>query len=75
MTNEQIIEMAKQSGTPIRYYYDENGLTEKELIACARLIEKAVKKEDAQICLSLFDANDDSCNEAEMCAAAIRKGE
>jgi hypothetical protein len=28
----------------------------------------------AKLCESLFDADDDSCNEAEKCAAAIRAG-
>jgi protein-disulfide isomerase len=31
LKDTEIIEMARQSDTPIRYYYDDNGLTEKNL--------------------------------------------
>ena len=38
-------------------------------------IREAIKREReacAKVCESLFDMADDSCNEAEQCAAAIR---
>ena len=40
----------------------------EELEAFARLIVERCSQE----CESLFDLDDDSCNEAEKCAAAIR---
>jgi len=42
---------------------------------CKHCVEAAVKAEReacAKVCESLFDMDDDSCNEAEQCAAAIR---
>jgi hypothetical protein len=38
----------------------------------AALVAAAEREACAKICLSLFDINDDSCSEAEKCAAAIR---
>lgn len=39
----------------------------------AALVAAAEREECAKVCLSLFDCDDDSCNEAEQCAAAIRE--
>ena len=64
MTDEQIIEVAKQSGTPIRYYYDDTGLTEDELITFARLVAEKQIEIDAALCDATFDVLD--------CAKAIR---
>ena len=38
----------------------------------ANAIEQRTLERAAQVCESLFDSDDDSCNEAETCAAAIR---
>ena len=70
ISDDQIIEMAKQSGTPIRHYYDDNGLTEKELIAFARLIEAKVREEDAKLVDNLY--HETYMRNIRDCAAAIR---
>jgi hypothetical protein len=36
------------------------------------LVRADQREIDAKICESLFDLEDDTCNEAEICAAAIR---
>jgi hypothetical protein len=46
--------------------------TTKFLERFAELVRADEREENAKVCESLFDLDDDSCNEAERCAAAIR---
>jgi hypothetical protein len=44
----------------------------KEIVAFAKLVAEHEREACAKVCESLFDMDDDSCNEAEQCANAIR---
>lgn len=52
-------------------------MTSDERIAAVERFAALVRDDEreacAQVCESLFDADDDTCDEAEKCAAAIRK--
>jgi hypothetical protein len=55
--------------------YRSDGFEEAAKAFAEDAIRKAVAAEReacAKVCESLFDHDDDSCNEAEKCAAAIR---
>jgi hypothetical protein len=72
MTNDQILSLAD------RVFADRNNMstftffaTNVELIEFAKMVASEQRVKDADICLSLFDLEDDSCDEAEQCAAAI----
>jgi hypothetical protein len=72
-----IIEMAREvEATPYtnRHYPDKPTytFTIEKLERFARLHREQVLEEAAGVCESLFDLDDDSCNEAETCIAAIR---
>jgi len=75
MTQTDIFDMAKQAGFPTNYS-DTTLLHGKEIQAFAKLVDaKATAKEReacAKVCESLFDLEDDTCDEAEKCAKAIR---
>ena len=47
-------------------------LRERHFLIFAALVAAHEREQCAKLCLSLFDADVDSCNEAEQCAAAIR---
>jgi len=71
MTQDEIIEMARQAGCgheaiDLHWVYPEN------LEAFAKLVAQHEREACAKVCESLFDMDDDSCNEAEQCAKAIR---
>ena len=81
---EQIIEMAREAGGAD---IESNGYTswvgtqtteflERFATLIASRVAAAAKAEErescAKVCESLFDMDDDSCNEAEQCAEAIR---
>ena len=72
VSQDEIIEMARQAGM---YGLVEGGLI-KEFEAFAKLVDaKATAKEReacAKVCESLFDPQDDTCDEAEQCAEDIR---
>ena len=83
MTNDQIIEMAKEAGakqmmSPVKY--ENLGLFGNELIiAFARLIQQAQREEDAMICDGVTGEYVDyprteGYYAAGECAASIRKG-
>ena len=68
MTREEIIRMARKAGfagTASEFYM-------KALERFAALVAAAEREACAKVCDSLFDADDDSCNEAEKCAESIR---
>ena len=69
MTKDDIIKWAQQWG-------DWNGQTvefnDVGLERFAALVAAAEREACAKVCESLFDLDDDSCSEAEQCAAAIR---
>ena len=68
MTNDQIIEIAKQAG-----FYAPDTYHQEMLIAFARLIEAATREEDARICESAHDWTQvERLNVMKDCAAAIR---
>jgi len=48
-------------------YYEDEAIKKAALAAAA-----AEREACAKVCESLFDLDDDSCSEAEQCAAAIR---
>lgn len=55
--------------------FREQGFTGIQRMFAVSLILEAVHKEReacAKVCESLFDMDDESCNEAEQCAKAIR---
>ena len=67
MTQDEIIEMARQAGLdPDLWNYTDAFET------FARLVEAKEREECAKVCESLFDLEDDTCDEAEKCASAIR---
>ena len=70
MTQDEIIEMAKQAGCFEKHqvFY----FTSPELEAFAKLVAQHEREACAKMCESLFDMDDESCNEAEQCAKAIR---
>jgi len=75
MEQDEIIEIARQAGLEdTDFPFDE--WEPVELIAFAKLVaERTAAKEReacAKVCESLFDLEDDSCDEAEKCAEAIR---
>lgn len=99
MTQDEIIEMARQAGMVYREFEDEfanantDGVDLKTIVAFAKLVADAKRdymvfratphewmvdlitaerEACAKLCESLFDLEDDTCNEAEQCAAAIR---
>jgi hypothetical protein len=85
MTNDQIIEMAKQSWfaiisqptspTTIESYPAPHD--EQSIIAFARLIQQAQREEDAVICIDLMARvgfSDFHFDAGDQCAATIRKG-
>ena len=72
MTNDQILALADQ------VFADRKNMstftffaTNVELIEFAKMVASEQRVKDADFCLSLFDLDDDSCGEAESCAAAI----
>ena len=69
MTREDIIRMAKNSGLFVELVL-ERDLDWLERFA--KLIAQHEREACAKVCESLFDMDDDSCNEAEHCAEAIR---
>ena len=79
MTRDDIIRMAREAGLLVietadggeAVYTWPHGITD-ELERFANLVAAAEREACAKVCESLFDMDDDSCNEAEQCAAAIR---
>ena len=47
-------------------------VTMEQIERFAALVAAAEREECAKLCESLFDPDDDSCNEADLCVAAIR---
>lgn len=78
MTQDDIIRMARKVGMEFQggFVRIVECVTQSELERFAALVAAAAKAEEreecAMVCLSLFDLDDDSCSEAEQCAAAIR---
>lgn len=71
--NTKIIRMAQKAG--LHLATETNWLPIIDADYAERLIQIAQAEECeacAKVCESLFDMADDSCNEAEQCAAAIR---
>jgi len=68
MNQDEIIVMARQVGyTPFEALKWEQALTN-----FAKLVAAKEREACAKVCESLFDLEDDTCDEAEQCAAAIR---
>ena len=72
MNRDQIIRMARESSP----FTHNSMLQDKELVGIlerfAALVAASEREECAKLCESLVDLEDDTCNEVEMCAAAIR---
>ena len=68
MTRDDIIRMAKEAG----WFFMEAEMNSIKLERFATFVAAAEREACAKVCESLFDADDDSCNEAEQCAKAIR---
>ena len=68
------IEMAKEAG--IDAWWDSGGdwreTFDEHLKAFEALVRADEREACAKVCESLFDLEDDSCDEAERCAEAIR---
>ena len=74
-----VIEMAREAGFAIDVSTDPNSPPswwgaghDDRFKAFAELVRADEREACAKVCESLFDMDDDSCNEAEQCAAAIR---
>jgi hypothetical protein len=70
MTRDDVTRMAREAG-----WSDDLlnvSFTAPLLERFAALVAAAEREACAKVCESLFDMDDDSCNEAEQCAAAIR---
>jgi len=71
MTKDDIIRMALEANLDEAvqglFYASVDGLER-----FADLVAAHEREQCAKVCLSLFDTDDNSCNEAEVCAAAIR---
>ena len=80
MPREQIIRMAREAGWGVRCFDgidevmdgDAYHIQTDEVERFAALVAAAEREACAKVCESLFDLDDDSCSEAEQCAAAIR---
>ena len=75
MNRDEITMMAREIGMPVSEAFGPmvgacpvGDLLER----FAALVRFDEREQCAKVCESLFDADDDSCNEAETCAAAIR---
>jgi hypothetical protein len=72
--NEQLKKLAQQAGIA----FDSSGAPDTFgslpdfLARFAALVRQDEREAFAKLCESLFDAEYNSCNEAEQCAAAIR---
>ena len=70
MTRDDIAKLAREHGKPVQ---EQNA--EVEYLFTLDGVEALLAAEReacAKVCESLFDLDDDSCSEAEQCAAAIR---
>ena len=70
MNRDDIIRMAREAGILMRSHEHQTEPTKLERFAAH--VAAAEREACAQVCESLFDADDTSCDEAEQCAAAIR---
>lgn len=75
MTNNDIIRMARKAGlgdngVQCGFVFFQSGINGLERFAA--LVAAHEREKCAKLCESLFDMDDDSCNEAETCAKAIR---
>ena len=68
MMREDIIRMAREAGITSVVGDGRWGCLER----FAALVAAKEGEACAKVCESLFDPDDDTCNEAEICAAAIR---
>ena len=64
------IEMAREAGFDVHRQWNDDGTNRLERFAA--LIRADEREACAKVCEALFDMEDDSCSEAEQCAAAIR---
>lgn len=71
MTKDAIIRMAQEAGLTEGQHWNKHNMTTAFMCDFAALVVAAEREACAMVCESLFDL-DDSCNEAERCAAAIR---
>jgi len=74
MTNDQIIQWAREAGVSIRGHYDETGSTPAELQRFAELVAAAEREECAALC-DRFQARDVGMQPAECAAAIHARGE
>jgi hypothetical protein len=66
--NQDIINWAREAG----FVNSDAANIYQCLYRFAALVAAAEREHCAKVCESLFDLDDDSCSEAEQCAAAIR---
>ena len=71
MTDNEILDLAKQEGIPIHRDYDDSGLTEQELIRFARLIEQATRGADIAVAHDFIQYHMDF-DKADECAKEMR---
>ena len=72
MTTDELIDLGHKAGTLFVTQFGVASVTVEWLENFAALVAAAERESCAKVCEALFDADDDSCNEAEQCAAAIR---
>ena len=78
MVLSEIIDMARQAGFETQLLkgkilgFDRDGDYTEELEAFAKLVAAKEREACAKVCEGLFDLDDDTCDEAEQCAAEIR---
>ena len=75
MKQNEIIEMARHVGMSLDICHDVllvRYIPKDGIKAFAKLVAAKERDACAKLCESLFDSDDDSCDEAEKCAAAIR---
>ena len=69
---EDVIRMAQEAGIYVTRPDEFQNICIDDLERFAALVAAAEREACAKVCESLFDLDDDSCSEAEQCAAAIR---
>ena len=74
MNRDDIIRMAEEAGADFEgCYWTATAADLERFAALVAAASASVEREAcAKVCESLFDMDDDSCDEAEKCAAAIR---
>jgi hypothetical protein len=72
MTQDEIIEMVRDAGLDWHNGWTLEDGEPNRFETFAKLVAQHEREACAKVCESLFDMDDESCNEAEQCAKAIR---